>query len=112
VVIDALLELGDDRVRVAVGLARAASQLADEVLHARVLADRLVDLALQLGIARPPERRIEDLLLDPRVDVELAADALERGRLLPRGDVADDALYQARETASPVVLGEEPSTLS
>ena len=106
-VVDAPLQLGDERIRVRGRLAPAAFQRVDELLHARVLAHGLVDEALKLGVARPSERGVENLLLDARMDVQLAADALDCRLLLARGHVARHAPHEPGEPAPAVVAGEE-----
>src|SRR5439155_1412234 len=58
-------------------------------------------------VARRLRRGIEDLLLDPGVNVELAADALDGRPPLACGDVARHAPHETGQHAAALEAGEE-----
>src|SRR5438093_252729 len=77
VVPHAFFECVDAGVDLAVLVARRP-QLGDELLQARVLAQRFPDETAELGIHSRTRGGIDDLLLEPGVQVELTTDALDR----------------------------------
>src|SRR5581483_1290744 len=106
VVIDARLE-GRDPVVELVALEPSLAQHGDVLLDGRVLAERFVHHPLEVGIAGRLEPRIEDLLFDAGVDVQLAADRLDGGTLRSGRDRSRYALHQSGEPAAAVVAGEQ-----
>src|SRR2546428_1045079 len=96
---NALLERVDTSIDVAV-VGACVAELAHQLLDPSVLVKRFPHETPQLGIPGRPGGRVDDLLLEPRVYVELATDAVDGGATLPAGDVPGDPPYEARETAS------------
>src|SRR5262249_8338868 len=89
--LDVLLERGHSLLEGVLEGVDVTMLLADArhlVLHTRMLLQRLVDLLHQLAVAESPDRRVKDLLLDQRMNLELIAHLLYDPQALGPGDVA------------------------
>src|SRR5438552_9910877 len=108
VVLDVLLEGAHPGVDVLVGRLRVMlAEPGDVLLDARVLGERFGDEALHLGVGGRLRRGVEDLLLDPAVHVELAADVLDGRPPLACGDVARHAPHETGQPAAALEAAEE-----
>src|SRR5262249_15365868 len=97
--LDVLLELAHallEAVDVIVQLAQARHLL----LHPRMLLQRLVDLLEQLAVGEGPDRRVEDLLLDEGMYLELRAYLLRDLPAFHPGDLAHGSAEQAGDAAA------------